>query len=140
YMCCTSIFYFYDLAFNQEHQFDSHELVLTAKSQRLSLLCHIALVLGMSSYARDINTLNRIYSGNFYLKLASISFILSLAFNIIPGLSQFALFFNTIFAMATVYILYCGLRDNSLAQKMIGLAGFIASILSASLTGMKEPI
>lgn len=144
FMCCTSIFYFYDTY--QHSLLDPNyltELYLTAKSQRLSLLAHIALVLGIVSlyYQKDKPAgINDTYTPDFYLKLTLLCYGLGYLFNWLPGLNQFALYSLNIAAISGIFILVAGLKNQQSRFVWIGLAFFIFNFLSATLTGFKESI
>ncbi|MFD1628599.1 exosortase Y-associated Wzy-like protein [Pseudopedobacter beijingensis] len=144
FMCCTSIFYFYDI---YQHSLSDpkyiQELYLTAKSQRLSLLAHIALVLGIISlygYKDKSVRINNTYTPAFYLKLTLLCYSLGFVFNWMSGLNQFALYLFNISSIAGVFLLVAGLTNQQAKFIWLGLTFFIFNFLSATLTGFKESI
>jgi hypothetical protein len=143
FMCCTSIFYYYDI---YQQSVDNpkilNEMWLTAKSQRFSLLAHIALVLGISFLTKEKQSLP--YTTNlpsaFYIKLTLICYTIGILFGSINGLNQFGIYFMSIAAISGVYIMVSGIKQKRKESILIGLGFFVFNFIAATLTGFKESI
>jgi hypothetical protein len=151
FMCCTSIFYFlnvlgyYDFEkTNASVLLDRDKLMLTAQCQRYYCLGHAAFVSGIlifmkypkkKKYHIDINTL-----ANLLLKVALISFPVSLAFLKIPGLSQFYFQFSSLsFISGTLALAFAIPLKKSINTIVCGLL-YLFNLYQAFLSGFKEPI
>jgi hypothetical protein len=145
FMCCTSIFYYYDIyqqTLNNPNMLN--EMWLTAKSQRLSLLAHIALVVGISLLTKEkqiqIIPNRRNLPSSFYIKLTLICYAIGVIFSSINGLFQFAIYFMSIAAISGVYIMVSGIKQKRKESIIIGLGFFVFNFIAATLTGFKESI
>ena len=148
YMCCTSIFYFINhLGFEywtniSYHRFHINEhTILLAKCQRLVLLGHMALVIGILA---QLNTtaVHKFKLGIpidnilFYLSIGSV--VVALALNLFPAFIQFKYYMLTLAATAQGYILILGLVHKKAFLIVFGGIAFIILLLNATLSGYKE--
>ncbi len=148
YMCCTSVFYFVDhLGFEywkniSYHRFHSNEQTyLLAKCQRLVLLGHMALVIGIllqqkTQYVHKFKlhiTLNKVL---IYLSIGTLC--IGLLLNYIPSLIQFKYYLLTLSATAQAYIFILGLVHKEPLKITFGGIAFTVQVLNATLSGYKE--
>lgn len=144
FMCCTSIFYFYDVY--EQSLTDPinyvEELFITAKSQRLSLLAHISLVLGIISFSNNPSSIQNTgtYTPQFYLQLALTCLGINIFINRIPGLNQFGIYLSNVASIAGMFVMASGIKNRQSKLTWIGIAFFGFDLLSSTLTGFKENI
>jgi hypothetical protein len=151
YMCCTSIFYFFDVLgyddFHKTSQFylvDQNELELTAQCQRYYCLAHAAFMTGILSYMKypvtSKYTIESEKVANLLFKTAIITLPVSIFFLKIPGLSQFANQFSSLSFIACTLALAFAIPLRKIWNTLICLALYFFNFYQALLSGFKEPI
>jgi uncharacterized membrane protein len=151
YMSCSSIFYFINLlGYTDFHQtslgtIDNREkLILAAQCQRYYCLGHAAFVTGIlvcmnypkkQKYYIERNTL-----ANLLMRVAFVSYPVSLIFTKIPGLAQFYFQFSSLsFIAGTLALAFAIPLKKSLNTALCGLL-YLFNLYSAFTSGFKEPI
>ena len=151
FMCCSSIFYFFDVLgysdFEKTDSFflvDKSRLMLTAQCQRYYCLGHAAFVTGIllfmkypqkKKYYIEIDTL-----ANLLLKVALISFPVSIIFLRTPGLSQFSFQFSSLSFIAGTLALAFAIPLKQGFNTIICSILYLFNLYGAFLSGFKEPI
>lgn len=150
FMCCTSVFCM------AEHlglpYFNLHpdpvfrvnaETFLLAKCQRMVLLGHLALVIGIQSQMK-VHTVQRYFitipinSVLIRISLCTIPFIT--LFDQFPSLIQFKYYLISITATCGTFLLVNGLAQRKIIPLLFGGAIFTIHILDSTLTGYKETL
>ena len=148
YMCCTSIFYFADhlgFEFLRDKRYShfnvNEQTYLLAKCQRLVLLGHIALVIGL--IAQSKTRLLQKYKISIPLtellvKLTLTTIAFAFLMNFIPGLIQFKYYLLSVSATAQAFILVLGFANKKPMLILFGGILFVLNLLNATLSGFKE--
>ena len=148
YMCCTSIFYFLDhLGYEYlslkifRHFHVNEQTYLLARSQRMVLLGHIALVAGIIAQQRYK------VSKKFHLtipleeilfKLSIATMLVGFSMNYVPFLLQFKYYLLAVSVAAQAYLIIIGLYKHKPMLLLFGGICFGLQVLNATLTGYKE--
>ncbi|MGZ3752498.1 MAG: exosortase Y-associated Wzy-like protein, partial [Mucilaginibacter sp.] len=151
YMCCTSIFYFFDvLGYQDFHKtseyflVDHQKLELAAQCQRYYCLGHAAFVTGILIFMRyPIKHKYRVEKGkisNTLFVTALTTLPLSFLFLKIPGLSQFANQFSSLSFIAGTLALAFAIPEHKIWNTLICLGLYFFNFYQALLSGFKEPI
>jgi hypothetical protein len=153
FMCCTSIFYFFDhLGYEYLERVSPTEFIsneqtfLIAKCQRLALLAHIALVWGLLIAQQRKSHKNRYgFAGKrkintLWLRIGIGVYVTALAFQFLPGLFQFSIYLNNIAIFCASLLLLKGLRQKDQLFIIFGATMFGINFINATLTGYKEHI
>jgi len=151
YTCCTSIFYMLNLLgydnFSKLTTYflpDQEKIAITAQCQRCYCLGHAAFVSGIMVVMRyPIKSKVRVQTesiAKLLLITAVISFPLSIAFNKIPGLSQFANQFNSLSFIAGTLALAFAIPQKKLWNTVICVFLYFSNFAAALNSGYKEPI
>uniref|UniRef100_UPI003D7F68F1 exosortase Y-associated Wzy-like protein n=1 Tax=Pedobacter sp. TaxID=1411316 RepID=UPI003D7F68F1 len=151
YMCCTSIFYFIDhLGFeyfrdiNYSHFLVNDQTYLLAKSQRMALLGHIALVVGITLQTKTQATVVkfklRLNLTALIIWLTLITTGIAILMNYVPAFIQLKYYLLAIAASGQAYLLVTGLAHRKAVLILLGGLCFIVHLLNATLTGFKEII
>ncbi len=151
YMCCTSIFYFFNILgyvnFHQPDDFfvpNDEQLKLTAQCQRYYCLGHASFVYGILVFMRY--PVERKYEydkfelSRLILRIAIITFALSYLLAFYNGLSQFSHQLNVLSFISGTLALAFAITERRM-WSVIGcglLYGF--NLYHALLSGFKEPI
>ncbi len=151
YMCCTSIFYFFDvLGYQNFHKnpiatlIDQNRLMLTAQCQRYYCLAHASFVTGVSIFM-NYPSKRRYYVSqekiaNLLLITALISLPVSIAFYMIPGLSQFYFQLGSLsFISGTLAFAYA-IPLKKMGNTLICIILYLFNFYQALISGYKEPI
>lgn len=151
YMCCTSIFYFFNalgyenfrrVTFHTLH--DRETLQLVAQCQRYYCLGHASFAAGILAFMNY--PLKREYYveteklANFLLISAIASFPLSLLFLRIPGLSQFYYQFSALSFIAGTLALAFAIPLKKAGNTIVCLLFYAFNFYQALTSGFKEPI
>ncbi|MBB5395357.1 exosortase Y-associated Wzy-like protein [Mucilaginibacter sp. AK015] len=151
FMCCTSIFYFMDVLGYTDFQktnthllIDQDRLMLTAQCQRYYSLGHAAFVTGVLSFMKYPDE-NRYYIekntlANLLLKIALVSFPVSIIFTKVPGLSQFYFQFSSLSFIAGTLALAFAIPLKKSLNTIICSVLYLFNLYQAFLSGFKEPI
>lgn len=151
FMSCTSIFYYLDVIgyvnFKQTNSFllvDPTRLSLTAQCQRYYCLGHAAFVTGILAFMNYPSTIRykvqKDILPNLLLKIALISFPVSIAFIKIPGLSQFSFQFSSLSFIAGTLALAFAIPEKKTFNTILCSILYLFNLYSAFLSGFKEPI
>jgi hypothetical protein len=151
YMCCTSIFYVFNIygytdfkAGMSTFLVDAKKMQITAQCQRYYVLAHAALATGIilfmnypqkQKYKVEVNDI-----ANLLLVVAVISLPVSILFNYIPGLSQFYYQFNSLSFMAGTLALAFAIPEKKVWNTAICLFLYFTNFYAALVSGFKEPI
>lgn len=152
FMCCTSIFYFIDhLGYEYFEKIDQARFIineqtyLLAKCQRLSLLAHIALVLGIFtnlkttriSYSFTNSKINKDY---LLLRITILFYLTAILFQFSKGFFQFSVYFNSMAIISSSALLLKGLKSKKWSLVLFGATIYGINFVNATLTGFKEHI
>jgi hypothetical protein len=151
FMCCTSIFYFFDVIgysdFTKTDIFflpDRNRLMLTAQCQRYYSLGHAAFVTGILLFMKYPEKkkyyIEKDALANLLLRVALISFPVSIAFLKTPGLSQFAFQFSSLSFIAGTLALAFAIPLKKSINTIICSILYLFNLYQAFLSGFKEPI
>lgn len=151
YMCCTSIFFFVNLlGYNDFQQtgfdaFNSHDkLMLAAQCQRYYCLGHAAFVTGilmcMNYPEKNKYYIERTTLANLLLRIAFISYPVSLIFIKISGLAQFYYQFSSLSFIAGTLALAFAIPLKKVANTALCGLLYCFNLYSAFTSGFKEPI
>jgi len=151
YMCCTSIFFFFDVLgyedFHKTSQFyliDQQELEFTAQCQRYYCLGHAAFVTGILAFMKyPVKSKYRIADekvADLLYKTALITLPVSILFTKIPGLSQFANQFNSLSFIACTLALAFAIPLKKIWNTLICFGLYFFNFYQALVSGFKEPI
>lgn len=154
FMCCTSIFYFLNhLGYRYLEKVDftvdipNTQTYLIAQCQRLSLLAHAALVMGiiLLTKPKEKNTRKNIFAtdvniDDFLGKFSIATFIGAIAIRFVPGFSQFSEGLTSVSLFAGTFILVKGVATKNKKILYLGAGLFFSNLLKATLSGFKEPI
>jgi hypothetical protein len=151
YMCCTSIFYFFDVLgyvdFTNPGNFylvDEERLKLTAQCQRYYCLGHASFVLGILVFMRYPATQKYVYNRagliNLIFTIALATLSLSYALLFIGGLSQFSHQLNTLSFIAGTLALAFSIPQRKTWSIIACLVIYGFNFYQALISGFKEPI
>nr|WP_067057293.1 hypothetical protein [Mucilaginibacter sp. L294] len=151
FMCCTSIFYFFDVIgysdFKKTNTFflpDQSRLMLTAQCQRYYCLGHAAFVTGILLFMKYPEKkkyyIEKDALANLLLKVALIGFPVSIAFLKTPGLTQFAFQFSSLSFIACTLALAFAIPLQKSINTIICSILYLFNLYQAFLSGFKEPI
>jgi hypothetical protein len=151
YMCCTSIFYFFDVLgyvdFHKISDFflvDEERLKLTAQCQRYYCLAHASFITGALIFMRY--PVERKYEydseglAKLILTIALITGALSYLFMFIGGLSQFSHQLSSLSYTAGTLALAFAIADRNIWRIIICLILYGLNFYEALVSGFKEPI
>lgn len=151
FMCCTSIFYFFDVIgysdFTKTDVFflpDKSRLMLTAQCQRYYCLGHAAFVTGILLFMKYPEKkkyyIEKDALANLLLRVALVSFPVSIAFLKTPGLTQFAFQFSSLSFIAGTLALAFAIPLKKSINTIICSILYLFNLYQAFLSGFKEPI
>jgi hypothetical protein len=151
YMCCTSIFYFFDVLgyvdFTKADVYfliDQEKLKLTAQCQGYYCLGHAAFVSGLLVFMRYPTPLkykyNRAGLDRLIFIIAIITISLSYLLMSYSGLSQFAHQLNTLSFIAGTLALAFAIPERQVWRTAACLAIYGFNFYQALISGFKEPI
>jgi hypothetical protein len=151
YMCCTSIFYVFNIyGYNNfkagvsTFLVDANKMQITAQCQRYYVLGHAALATGiilfMNYPKKQKYKIEVADIANLLLVVAIISFPVSIVFNYVPGLSQFYYQFNSLSFMAGTLALAFAIPEKKVWNTAICLFLYFTNFYAALVSGFKEPI
>jgi len=151
FMCCTSIFYYLDVIgytdFRKTDAFfltNQNRLMLTAQCQRYYCLGHAAFVSGillfMNYPEKKKYSIEQDALANLLLRVALISFPISIAFLKIRGLSQFSIQFTSLSFIAGTLALAFAIPLKKSINTIICSILYLFNLYGAFLSGFKEPI
>lgn len=148
FMCCTSIFYlmdhlgcsYFNNGTNPVFQINT-QTFLIAKCQRLVLLGHLGLVLGIQSQLQA--SLKPKYNltiplSGLLIKISIISALFAMIFGALPGLIQIKYYLLSISTTCGAYLLLTGFAEKRFRIAVLGGLIFGSHILNSTLTGYKE--
>ncbi|MET3114757.1 hypothetical protein AAKU52_002496 [Pedobacter sp. CG_S7] len=148
YMCCTSIFYFADhLGFEflsdkrYSHFIVNEETYLLASCQRLVLLGHIALVMGLIAQLKTPHFQKYKISipiTELLVKLTLGTMIFAFLINFTPALIQFKYYLLSVSTTGQAFILILGLANKKPLLILFGGLLFVINLLNATVSGFKE--
>lgn len=151
YMCCTSIFYFFNalgyenfrqVTFHTLH--DRETLQLIAKCQRYYCLGHASFATGILAFMnyplKKKYYIDAAKLANLLLISAIASFPLSLLFLRVPGLSQFYYQFSALSFIAGTLALAFAIPLKKAGNTIICLIFYSFNFYQALTSGFKEPI
>jgi len=150
YMCCTSIFYYLNvIGFDNFHltpyfKIDTVKLELTAECQRYYCLGHAAFVSGILFFM-DYPVKTKYYIendklANLLLRIAVLSFPVSILFLRIPGLSQFYFQLSSLSFISGTLALAFAIPLKKSGNTLICSCLYIFNFSQALVSGFKEPI
>lgn len=151
YMCCTSIFYWFDVLgyvdLKSPDEFflpNAEQLKLTAQCQRYYCLAHASFVCGILSVMRYPMERRYVYDpagfSTLVFRIALITFVLSYSLNFISGLSQFSHQFNTLSFTAGTLALAMAIPERNTWNTLAAALLYAFNFYHALLSGFKEPI
>jgi hypothetical protein len=151
YMCCTSIFYFFDVLgyvdFHKVSTFylvDPERLKLTAQCQRYYCLAHASFATGILVFMRYPDEKKYEYDhselANLILKIALITILASYLLMSIGGLSQFSHQLSALSFIACTLALAFAIPDRNIWRISICLFIYGYNFYLALTSGFKEPI
>ncbi|WEK19694.1 MAG: hypothetical protein P0Y49_00800 [Candidatus Pedobacter colombiensis] len=151
YMCCTSIFYFFDVLgyvdFNKISDsffVDPEKLKLTAQCQRYYCLAHASFVSGllifMDASIKPRYTYNRSNLSRLIFAIALITLTLSYSLTLFDGLSQFSHQLNTLSFIAGTLALAFAIPERKIWSTCFCLLIYGFNAYQALISGFKEPI
>ncbi len=151
YMCSTSIFYFLNVLGYQDFQkvseyylVDSQKLQLTAECQRYYCLGHAAFVTGILMFVRYPVKQKYYFEkpklANTLFVTAILTLPLSVAFLLLPGLSQFSYQFSSLSFIAGTLALAFAIPLKKIWNTLICLLLYFFNFYQALISGFKEPI
>lgn len=151
FTCCTSIFYYFDTIgysdFKKVSDFylvDQTRLMLAAQCQRYYCLGHASFVTGIllfmkypsvKKYYIETNTI-----ADLLLKVALVSFPVSIVFATIPGLTQFYFQLNSLSFIAGTLALAFAIPLKKPINTLICATLYAFNLYQAFHSGFKEPI
>lgn len=151
YMALTSIFYFMDQQGYFYLQYDpalaapTYEIALLAEAQRMYVLGHAALVMGMLLFM-DYRASGR-WQLNTSMPLPKLTLFLAggalgagYVFGLIPGLSRIAGRLSTLSLVASVLSLVLSVREKRFGFIFLNLVIYGLNLMQALLSGWKEQI
>lgn len=150
-MCCTSIFFFFDLlGYENFHKsspyflIDQEKLELTAQCQRYYCLGHAAYVTGVLAFMnypkKQKYHIGKDKIANLVFVIAFVTLPISFLCQSISGLSQFAIQFNALSFMAGTLALAFAIPQRKPANTIICLVLYFSNFYNALLSGFKEPV
>jgi hypothetical protein len=151
YMCCTSIFYFFNvLGYENFTKVSDHylpdldKLQITSQCQRYYCLGHAALATGILCFMKyPIKEKYFIRSekiSDLLFRFAIVALPVSVLFLKVPGLGQFANQFSSLSFIACTLALAFAIPQKKPIHTVICLALFFSNFYSALTSGFKEPI
>lgn len=151
FMACTSVFYFFDVIgynnFEKINGFfsaDGTRLMYTAQCQRYYCLGHAAFVTGILVFMKYPKKKKYYIEpdvlANLLLKVALISFPISLLFLKIPGLSQFYFQLSSLSFIAGTLALAFAIPLKKSFNTIVCTILYLFNLYAAFLSGFKEPI
>jgi len=150
YMCSTSIFYFLSLlGYENFHKIpffvvNLEKLNLAAQCQRYYCMGHAAFVSGILIFmkypVKKKYFIEAPKLANLLLKVALISFPVSIVFLRIPGLSQFYFQLSSLSFIAGTLALAFAIPLKKVANTIICLGLYAFNFYEAFISGFKEPI
>ena len=151
YMCCTSIFFFFDVLgyedFHKTSQFylvDQQELEFTAQCQRYYCLGHAAFATGILAFmtypVKSKYTIDDEKVADLLYKTALITLPVSILFQKIPGLSQFANQFSSLSFISCTLALAFAIPLHKIWNTLICFGLYFFNFYQALVSGFKEPI
>jgi hypothetical protein len=151
YMCCTSIFYFFNvLGYEDFHKtseyylIDYEKLMLTAQCQRYYCLGHAAFVTGVLMFMRypekQAYQIEKGKIANILFVTAFITLPLSSLFLRIPGLAQFANQFTSLSFIAGTLALAFAIPLKKIWNTLVCILLYFFNFYQALVSGFKEPI
>ncbi|MEB0260628.1 MULTISPECIES: exosortase Y-associated Wzy-like protein [unclassified Mucilaginibacter] len=151
FMCCTSIFYFFDvLGYNDFKKAtsliltDQTRLMFTAQCQRYYSLAHASFVTGILVFMKYPQEkkyyIEKEVLANLLLRVAIISFPVSIAFLSIPGLTQFYFQLSSLSFIAGTLALAFAIPLNKSLNTIICTLLYLFNLYQAFHSGFKEPV
>ena len=151
FMCCTSIFYYFDVIGYNDFQKtdiffspDQNRLALTAQCQRYYCLGHAAFVSGILVFMKypekKAYYIEQDALADLLLRVALISFLVSMIFLKTPGLTQFAFQFSSLSFIAGTLALAFAIPLKKNINTIICSILYFFNLYQAFLSGFKEPI
>lgn len=151
YMCCTSIFFFFDiLGYENFHKVSEYFLVdrtkleLAAQCQRYYCLGHAAFAAGvlvcMKYPKRHRYYIEKEKIANLLFIVALIALPVSFAILRLPGLSQFSVQLSSLSFIAGTLALAFAIPLKKIWNTLICLLLYFFNFYQALLSGFKEPI
>ncbi|WP_457131505.1 exosortase Y-associated Wzy-like protein [Mucilaginibacter sp. UYNi724] len=151
FMSCTSIFYFLDtLGYNDFKKLsdfylvDQSRMMLVAQCQRYYCLAHASFVTGILVFmkypAKKTYFIENSTIANLLLKIAVISFPVSIFFLKIPGLSQFYYQLSSLSFIAGTLALAFAIPLKKSSNTFICSLLYAFNLYEAFHSGFKEPI
>jgi len=151
YMCCTSVFYFFDV-FMDSRAFgpgvlspaDEERLSLAAQCQRYYCLAHAAFVSGLLIFMRQSlipkYTCPHNAPGKLVLNISLICGILAYLISLSEGLSQFSHQLTTLGVIAGTLALALAIVEKNTWRICLCLIIYGLNFYHALLSGFKEPV
>ncbi|MES2267314.1 MAG: hypothetical protein V4520_11160 [Bacteroidota bacterium] len=151
FMCCTSIFYFLDVLGYSDFQktnapilTDQTRLMLTAQCQRYYSLAHASFVTGILVFMKYPEKkkyyIEKEVIANLLLKVAIISFPVSIAFLKIPGLSQFYYQLSSLSFISGTLALAFAIPLKKSLNTIVCTVLYLFNLYQAFHSGFKEPV
>jgi hypothetical protein len=151
YMCCTSIFYYFDVVgygdLKKATPFflpDQTRLMLTAQCQRYYCLGHAAFVTGILVFMKYPEKkkyyIKADVLANLLLRIALISLPVSLIFLKVPGLTQFSFQFSSLSFIAGTLALAFAIPLKKSLNTLICGGLYLFNLYLAFHSGFKEPV
>jgi hypothetical protein len=151
YMSCSSIFYYFNVIgydnFKKTSDYflvNNDKLNIVAECQRYYVLGHAALSSGMLTFM-DYSVKSKYYIekkqiANLILKLALVTFPVSLVFFKIPGLTQFYFQFSSLSFIAGTLALAFAIPLKKIWNTIICVILYLFNFYEGLISGYKEPI
>lgn len=150
FMCCTSIFYFFDhlgyeylTKINEQPFLASGQTARIAKCQRLALLGHIALSTGILSMIKYLPPVKYQVSGAqipLLIKLSILTHLAASFLTLTPELIQLKQPLLNIALSCGAYLFILGMAGKHRFCILFGIATFGLNIIPAALSGFKEAV
>lgn len=151
YMCCTSIFFFFDvLGYEDFHKVSEYFLIdrvkleLAAQCQRYYCLGHASFVSGVLIFMKYPKKqryhVEKEKFANLLFTIAILALPVSLVILKLPGLSQFAVQLNSLSFIAGTLALAFAIPLKKIWNTAICLLLYFFNFYHALISGFKEPI
>ena len=151
YMCCTTIFYFFNvLGYQDFHKVSEYYLVdidkleRTAQCQRYYVLGHAAFVTGILTTMRypvkEKYYIEKEKIANLLFTAAFVLLPVSILFMKVPGLSQFSYQFSSLSFISGTLALAFAIPLHKLWNTVTCAVLYLFNFYAALISGFKEPI
>jgi len=150
FMCCTSIFYFMDhlgYQYFKNMNADTFEATektrLIAKCQRLALLAHTAIVIGITISTKVVSSFKfvpAVETTSLLIRMGVCSFLISQGVSFIPALLQFKQPILNISISCSATLFITGIAHSNPRAFIPGAVAFLFNLTGSLFTGYKENV